>query len=114
MKKSLLIGIATALLLVLNAFAFSFYSLAWEPIPTTPIPTGCYQFSGYCSLDYPPKLTYLCEPRIVPGLYSCQKQTPSTCSGEYWCVFPVGYDDHFEYDPDPRPGKLDGTPVDKR
>ncbi len=91
MKKSLLIGIAAALLLVLNAFAFSFYSLAREPIPTTPIPTGCYQTSGYCSKQGSPVLTYLCEPR-VSGIVKCTVYRPSTCSGESWCIFPLDFD----------------------
>ena len=89
MKKNLLISIGAALLLVLNVLAFS--SSAGEPIPTHPLPTGCYQTAGYCSLQIPPVLTYLCEPR-VSGIVKCTVYRPSTCSGESWCIFPLDFD----------------------
>ena len=104
MKKNLLISIGAALLLVLNVLAFS--SSAGEPIPTHPLPTGCYQTAGYCSLQIPPVLTYLCEPR-VSGIVKCTVNKPSTCSGEHWCIFPLVYPPMVVADPDPEERSVD-------
>ncbi len=98
MKKKLLTAIGAALLLALNALAFSSFG---EILPKddTPYSAQCYQHVANCIVHHPPILTYTCEHR--KGEVTCNK--PGFCDFGILCI---------SITPDPGDIVYPGVPVD--